>query len=70
MTDAQWAVLEPLLPGFVVNELIREAPYPYPADPSIVTKVGARRGEDGSQSTTIMKSCAQDRPDMRVRPAS
>jgi len=33
---------------FVVNELIREALYPYPADLRIVTKVGARRGQDGS----------------------
>jgi pyridoxine 4-dehydrogenase len=33
---------------FVVNELIREALYPYPADLRIVTKVGARRGRDGS----------------------
>jgi len=32
----------------VVNELIREALYPYPADLLIVTKVGARRGPDGS----------------------
>jgi pyridoxine 4-dehydrogenase len=32
----------------VVNELIREALHPYPADLRIVTKVGARRGEDGS----------------------
>ena len=32
----------------VVNELIREALYPYPADLRIVTKVGARRGQDGS----------------------
>src|SRR5215469_4975547 len=32
----------------VVNELIREALYPYPADLHIVTKVGARRGQDGS----------------------
>ena len=32
----------------VVNELIREALYPYPADLRIVTKVGARRGTDGS----------------------
>jgi aryl-alcohol dehydrogenase-like predicted oxidoreductase len=32
----------------VVNELIKEALYPYPADLRIVTKVGARRGEDGS----------------------
>jgi pyridoxine 4-dehydrogenase len=32
----------------VVNELIREALYPYPAGLRIVTKVGARRGVDGS----------------------
>ena len=32
----------------VVNELIREALHPYPADLHIVTKVGARRGPDGS----------------------
>ncbi|WP_371658583.1 oxidoreductase [Streptomyces sp. NBC_00280] len=32
----------------VVNELIREALSPYPADLRIVTKVGARRGTDGS----------------------
>jgi pyridoxine 4-dehydrogenase len=32
----------------VVNELIREALNPYPADLRIVTKVGARRGADGS----------------------
>lgn len=32
----------------VVNEIIREALHPYPADLRIVTKVGARRGEDGS----------------------
>jgi len=33
---------------FVVNEIIREALHPYPADLTIVTKVGARRGDDGS----------------------
>ncbi len=33
---------------FVTNELIREALHPYPADLVIVTKVGARRGDDGS----------------------
>jgi pyridoxine 4-dehydrogenase len=32
----------------VVNELIRQALYPYPAGLRIVTKVGARRGPDGS----------------------
>jgi pyridoxine 4-dehydrogenase len=33
---------------YVVNELIREALHPYPAGLRIVTKVGARRGPDGS----------------------
>jgi pyridoxine 4-dehydrogenase len=32
----------------VVNELIKEALYPYPADLHLVTKVGARRGDDAS----------------------
>jgi aryl-alcohol dehydrogenase-like predicted oxidoreductase len=32
----------------VVNELIKEALHPYPADLRIVTKVGARRGEGGT----------------------
>ncbi len=32
----------------VVNRLIREALHPYPDDLVIVTKIGARRGEDGS----------------------
>ena len=32
----------------VVNELIREALHPYPGELHIVTKVGARRGADGS----------------------
>jgi aryl-alcohol dehydrogenase-like predicted oxidoreductase len=32
----------------VTNEIIRAALYPYPADLVIVTKVGAKRGEDGS----------------------
>src|SRR3954470_1488273 len=32
---------------YVVNELIREALHPYPEDLTIVTKVGARRTEDG-----------------------
>src|SRR4051795_4762003 len=33
---------------FVVNEIIKEALHPYPADLRIVTKVGARRPADGS----------------------
>ena len=32
----------------VTNQIIREALHPYPDDFVIVTKVGARRGEDGS----------------------
>ena len=32
----------------VANELIREALHPYPADLALVSKVGARRGPDGS----------------------
>ena len=32
----------------VTNEIIREALHPYPADLVIVTKIGARRGEDKS----------------------
>jgi pyridoxine 4-dehydrogenase len=32
----------------VTNEIIREALHPYPVDLTIVTKIGARRGADGS----------------------
>jgi pyridoxine 4-dehydrogenase len=32
----------------ITNHIIREALHPYPADLVIVTKIGARRGEDGS----------------------
>jgi pyridoxine 4-dehydrogenase len=32
----------------ITNQLIREAIHPYPDDLVIVTKIGARRGEDGS----------------------
>ncbi len=38
---------------FVVNQLIREALHPYPADLRIVTKVGARRGERGSWRSSL-----------------
>jgi aryl-alcohol dehydrogenase-like predicted oxidoreductase len=37
----------------VVNELIREALHPYPADLRIVTKVGARRGPEGSWDVSL-----------------
>jgi len=33
---------------YVVNEIIKEALYPYPDGLHLVTKVGARRGDDGS----------------------
>jgi pyridoxine 4-dehydrogenase len=45
----------------VVNELIREALHPYPADLRIVTKVGARRGEDASWRPSL------DPADLRVQ---
>src|SRR5882724_10678942 len=32
----------------VTNQLIREALHPYPDDLVIITKIGARRGDDGS----------------------
>jgi pyridoxine 4-dehydrogenase len=32
----------------VTNQIIKEALYPYPEDLTLVTKVGARRGDDGS----------------------
>jgi len=38
---------------FVVNELIRRALHPYPDDLRIVTKVGARRGADGSWNPSL-----------------
>jgi pyridoxine 4-dehydrogenase len=33
---------------YITNQLIKEALYPYPKDLTLVTKVGARRGDDGS----------------------
>jgi pyridoxine 4-dehydrogenase len=37
----------------VTNEIIREALHPYPAGLRIFTKVGARRGEDGSWNPSL-----------------
>jgi aryl-alcohol dehydrogenase-like predicted oxidoreductase len=45
----------------VVNELIKEALYPYPAELHLVTKVGARRGDDGSWNIT------QDPDDLKAQ---
>jgi pyridoxine 4-dehydrogenase len=48
----------------VVNELIREALYPYPDDLKLVTKVGARRDDAGgwlpAQSPTELRSGVED----------
>jgi pyridoxine 4-dehydrogenase len=38
---------------FVVNELIRRALHPYPDDLRIITKVGARRGADGTWNPSL-----------------
>ena len=37
----------------ITNELIREALHPYPANLVIVTKIGARRGADGSWTAAM-----------------
>lgn len=37
----------------VTNELIKEALHPYPADLHLVTKVGARRGDDASWNPAL-----------------
>ena len=48
----------------VTNKLIREALHPYPDDLVIVTKIGARRGDDASWSPAMspddLKSAVQD----------
>lgn len=48
----------------ITNQLIREALHPYPDDLVIVTKIGARRGEDGSWnpafSAEALKSAVHD----------
>jgi pyridoxine 4-dehydrogenase len=49
---------------YVTNQIIREALHPYPESLVIVTKVGARRGEDGSwhpaQSPEELKQAVYD----------
>jgi pyridoxine 4-dehydrogenase len=45
----------------VVNEIIKDALHPYPGDLHIVTKVGARRGEDASWIMT------QDPDDLKAQ---
>ncbi|MFI5613092.1 oxidoreductase [Amycolatopsis sp. NPDC051903] len=44
----------------VTNELIKEALHPYPEDLRIVTKVGARRGADGSWLPSLDPADLQD----------
>jgi pyridoxine 4-dehydrogenase len=48
----------------VTNQILREALHPYPADLVIVTKIGARRGADGSvhpaMSRTEITKAVQD----------
>ena len=48
----------------ITNQLIREALHPYPANLTLVTKVGAKRGEDGSwnpaQSPAELTSAIHD----------
>ena len=39
----------------VTNQIIKEALYPYPKELTIVTKVGAKRGEDGSWNPAFSK---------------
>jgi pyridoxine 4-dehydrogenase len=38
---------------YIINEIIKEALYPYPKDLHIVTKVGALRGEDASWNAAL-----------------
>ena len=49
---------------YVTNQLIREALHPYPDDLVIVTKIGARRGDDGSWNPAMtpeeLKSAVHD----------
>lgn len=48
----------------ITNQLIREALHPYPQDLVLVTKVGARRGDDGSWNPAMtpdeLKSAVHD----------
>lgn len=41
---------------YIGNEILREALAPYPADLTLVTKVGARRGADKSWPTALSKN--------------
>ena len=44
----------------VTNQIIRQALHPYPDDLVIVTKVGARRGDDGSWILDTSRQCLID----------
>src|SRR5271154_1033622 len=58
---------------YVTNELIREALHPYPDDLVIVTKIGARRGDDASwipaMSPAELESAVHDNLDRLGLPA-
>src|SRR3954462_485263 len=51
----------------VTNDIIREALHPYPADLTIVTKIGARRTPDGAWPEALspdeIRSALNDNPD-------
>src|SRR3954468_15479240 len=53
----------------VTNEIIREALHPYPADLTIVTKIGARRTPDGHWPEALkpeeIRQALHDNPDPR-----
>lgn len=45
----------------VTNQIIREALYPYSDDLTIVTKIGARRGEDASGCPPFLRQSCKKR---------
>jgi pyridoxine 4-dehydrogenase len=51
----------------VVNELIKDALYPYPADLRIVTKVGARRSADGGWHPSLDPEDLKDQVHQNLR---
>ena len=45
---------------YITNQLIRQSLHPYPADLTIVTKVGAKRGDDGSWNPAMAPDQLKD----------